>query len=316
MLRSGLQYSLNSLRFRRACPGSGRQVEATCTKIHPGLGSPLRVYPGGISELNHRRGEKVESIYSAQNTRAAYQLNWSLSLFGKSELPEPNLWQESLGSAVEPDGVRILNSSIPRGNVIQFLISSQPAIAPSVIVRSVKGRLQYLIRDQSPKAFRRNYHIQSIGEANDKVLGGYVNKQTGKHPMADARVQALLEAIQFHDADIDLAKPNIGTYGQYLNSIHVVIENADGWNEIRKSQLERVRDMIIGSARKKSWQLSRIGLLANHIHVLVGAAVTESSESVAISLMNNIAYVYEMKPILKFSYYAGTFGGYDRGAVR
>ena len=36
----------------------------------------------------------------------------------------------------------------------------------------------------------------------------------------------------------------------------------------------------------------------------------------AISLMNNIAYVYEMKPILKFSYYVGTFGGYDRGAVR
>ncbi|MDA8562986.1 hypothetical protein N9L06_00890 [Mariniblastus sp.] len=95
-----------------------------------------------------------------------------------------------------------------------------------------------------------------------------------------------------------------------------MIENADGWNEIRKSQLERVRDMIIGSARKKSWQLSRIGLLANHIHVLVGAAVTESSESVAISLMNNIAYLYEMKPILKFSYYVGTFGGYDRGAVR
>ncbi len=23
-----------------------------------------------------------------------------------------------------------------------------------------------------------------------------------------------------------------------------------------------------------------------------------------------------MKPVLKFSYYAGTFGGYDRGAVR
>ena len=29
MFRSGFQYSLNSLRFRRACPGSGRQVEAT-----------------------------------------------------------------------------------------------------------------------------------------------------------------------------------------------------------------------------------------------------------------------------------------------
>ena len=258
----------------------------------------------------------MEPIYTAQNTCSAYQLNWSLSLFGKSELPAPNLWQDSLAPAVEADGVRILNCTTPSANVIQFLISSKPSIAPSSIVRSVKGRLQYLIRDEIPKAFRRNYHIQSIGEANNKVLDGYISKQTAKHPMADARVQALLEAIQFHDPKVDLAKANIGTYGQYLNSIHVVIENADGWNEIRESQLKRVRDIIAGSARKKSWQLSRIGLLANHIHILLGAAVTETPESVTISLMNNIAYVYEMTPILKFSYYVGTFGGYDRGAVR
>jgi len=100
-------------------------------------------------------------------------------------------------------------------------------------------------------------------------------------------VQASLEAIQFHDPDVDLARPDIVTYGQYLNSIHVVIENADDWNETRESQLERIRDMIVGGARKKSWQLSRIGLLINHIHILLGAAVTESPESVAISLMNN-----------------------------
>ena len=52
------------------------------------------------------------------------------------------------------------------------------------------------------------------------------------------------------------------------------------------------------------------------MHVLLGADVTESPRSIALSLMNNIAYVYDMKPILKFSYYVGTFGGYDRGVVR
>ena len=63
--------------------------------------------------------------------------------------------------------------------------------------------------------------------------------------MVDARVQASLEAIQFHNPDVDLAKVNIGTYGQYLNSIHVVIENAEGLNEIRESQLKGMRDMIV-----------------------------------------------------------------------
>ncbi len=74
--------------------------------------------------------------------------------------------------------------------------------------------------------------------------------------------------------------------------------------------------MIIGSANKHRWRLSRIGLLSNHIHILLGAAVTESPESVALSLMNNLAYVQEMKPVFRFSYYVGTFGPYDRGAVR
>ena len=74
--------------------------------------------------------------------------------------------------------------------------------------------------------------------------------------------------------------------------------------------------MIVRACKKKDWSLSRTGLLSNHVHILLGAGVTESPQSVALSLMNNIAYVYDMKPILKFSYYAGTFGGYDRGVVR
>ena len=118
----------------------------------------------------------MEPIYTTQNTPAAYQLNCSLSLFCKGELPEPSLWQDRLESSVEPDRVQVLSTSMPDGNVIQFLISSQAMVAPSAVVRSVKGRLQYLIRDQIPKAFRRNYHIQSIGEANDKILDGYVDK--------------------------------------------------------------------------------------------------------------------------------------------
>ncbi len=74
--------------------------------------------------------------------------------------------------------------------------------------------------------------------------------------------------------------------------------------------------MIMIAAKKKGSRLSRIGLLSNHLHILPGAAVTESPQSVALSLMNNIAYVSGMTAVLKFSYYAGTFGGYDCGAMR
>ncbi len=258
----------------------------------------------------------MDPIYTADNTNAAYQLNWSLALFGKQGLPAPASWCEELKAATESDGVRILSSHARSDSTLQFLVSTCPKSSPSDIVRSVKGRLQYLIRDLLPKAFRRNYHVQSTGEAKSDVLDQYVAGQTAKHPMADNAVQACLEALQFHDEAVDLSKCSIGTYGQYLNSLQIVLENEDNWNEVRESQLQRVQKVIIQTAKKKKWQLSRVGLLSNHMHMLLGASVAESPQSIALSLMNNIAYAYGMKPILKFSYYAGTFGGYDRGAIR
>lgn len=258
----------------------------------------------------------MEPIYTPENTTTAYQLNWSLALFGKCALPDQSVWLKELQATTESDGVRTLTSNLRSENSLQFFVSTRPASAPSEIVRSIKGRLQYLIRDQIPKAFRRNYHIQSIGEVNSSVLDQYVAGQTARHPMADASVQSRLEAAQFHDNAVDLSKPFVGTYGQYLNSLQIVLENAQNWHEVCETQLTRVRNMIVRACRKKEWMLSRIGLLSNHVHILLGAGVTESPQSVALSLMNNVAYVYDMRPILKFSYYAGTFGGYDRGVVR
>lgn len=258
----------------------------------------------------------MEPIYTPQNLKAAYQLNWSLSLFANSSLPSTESWREILKTATEADGVRILECQLIDSNVLQLLVSTQPAVSPSDIVRSVKGRLQYIIRAQLPKAFRRNYHIQSLGEANADILDQYMARQPNKHPMADTRAQALLEAFQFHDASVDLTKLIVGTYGRFLNSLHIVLENEENWNEIRERQLHRIRNMITATARKKKWMLARIGMLSNHAHILLGAYVTESPLSIACTLMNNVAYVYDMKPILKFSFYAGTFGGYDRGVIR
>ena len=52
------------------------------------------------------------------------------------------------------------------------------------------------------------------------------------------------------------------------------------------------------------------------VHILLGCAVTESPESVALSLLNNLAFVQGMKPVYRFSYYVGTFGKYDRNSIR
>jgi REP element-mobilizing transposase RayT len=176
--------------------------------------------------------------HTPENTRAAYPLNWSLSLFGTTPLPDQETWSKQLA------GVLILSAKQRSANVVQFFLRTKQLTAPSEIVRTLKARLQY------------------------------------------------------------------------LNSPHVVLENADGWNEIRDVALSKIRGNIRSLAKNEGWSFPRIELLSNHIHILLGAEVTESPQSLALWLMNRVAAVFDGKPWLKFSFYVGTFGGYDRGAIR
>ncbi len=60
----------------------------------------------------------MEPIYSAKNTKAAYQLNWSVALFGSTEVPSSKGWLNDLKSATERDGVRILECHVPSSNIV------------------------------------------------------------------------------------------------------------------------------------------------------------------------------------------------------
>ena len=257
----------------------------------------------------------MQPLYTPENCQPAYQLNWSVSLFGKVEFPAQAAWLEALRVATEADGVRILECRAPSAAVMQFFVSTQPRVSPAEIVRSIKGRWQYILRTQHPAAFRRNYRIDSVGSANCEVLDHYVAGQNEKHPMADPRVQERLRSLQFHDPVIDLSAVQTGNYGQFVHSLQIVVETTHGWHEVRPDVLVASRDMIIRAAAQKNWRLFRIGLLSEHIHVLLGAGMTESPESIALSLLNNLAWVQEMRPVFRFSYYTGTFGGYDRSAI-
>jgi len=222
---------------------------------------------------------------------------------------------EALRIEIAKDNLRILDFLQPKPNVVQFYLSSQPQTSPSEIIRSVKGRWQHLSRQTDPFEFRRNYRITSVGDAKCEVLNTYVAKQSAKHPMADSRAQAVLETLQYHDPTIDPKAVRRSSYGEYIHSLQIVIESDSGWHEIRQEVLAAYQRSIIAGCRRHDWRLSRIGLLSNHLHILLAAGIADSPQSVVLSLMNNLAYSQEMKAIWRFSYYAGTFGPYDRGAI-
>ncbi|MEJ7595404.1 MAG: transposase [Planctomycetaceae bacterium] len=257
----------------------------------------------------------MEPFYTPYDVNPAFQLNWGLTIFWRQQPIPDSEWLTQLQTATEPDGVRILKHRTLSDNATQFFLSTKPHVSPSQLIRSVKGRLQYIVGSQQPKAFQRNYAVRSVGSATRSVVEEYVVKQTNHHPMADSRVEELLQRYQRTFPDVDLSQPVSSAHGRYWYNLHLALVNDHRWMEIRPAVLDRLSEMIERVATKYGHRLSRVGLLADHFHLTLGCSVEQSPEEIALKYLNNCAFAIGMKPVFQFGYYAGTIGEYDRGAV-
>ena len=257
----------------------------------------------------------LEPLYTIDNCQPAYQLRWSLALFAEHPIPSPVEWLGSLKASTERDGVRLLEHQ-NQGNVQHFLISTRPDVPPPQIVKSVKGRLQNAIKEQAPKMFRRNFRLTSLGHSNRTTVEAYVAGQLGHHRMADERVDRMLADFQFEFPGVDLSLPQRSAHGEYLYNLHVVLVHAERWNEVRRDRLQTSAEMIIRCARTKRHRLSRLAMLADHMHLALGVPYPNAPGAVALGYMNNLAFAHGMTALFSPSYYVGTFGEYDMNAVR
>ena len=256
-----------------------------------------------------------DPIYTAANTNPAYQLNWSLSVFWAE--PPPDLdWLDPLRAALDADGIRILEHRVALPKTSQFLVSTRPDAAPEDTVRLVKGRLQHLVRTGRPKALRRNYHTQSVGSANTQALEQYIGSQVGHHRMADETVQQELARYQFHDPGVRLSEPRRTSHAELIYNLHIAFVNEGRRCDIDHDALQAKYDMLLRASAQKDHLLSRASVLADHVHIAIGCRLCESPQDVALSYMNNLAFAQGMRPVLKYSYYVGTFGPYDLNAIR
>ncbi|HEX7380094.1 MAG TPA: hypothetical protein VF278_23435 [Pirellulales bacterium] len=257
-----------------------------------------------------------QPIYTADNCKAAYQLNWSLTVFWNASPPPDSEWLSPLREATKPDGVHLLEHRLTDTNASQFLISTHPETAPPDAVRSVKGRLQYLVRGKIPKAFRRNYGLWSVGGANWNTIDRYIADQTRHHPMADPRVQEQFEALAIDGDKEALAQPRTSGHAQFCYNLHLVFVGRDRGFEVRPRVLEARRAMLLAVASKKGHLIGTGRIVADHLHVALGCRLSESPQEVALAYMNNLAYAVGMKPVFQYGFYAGTFSRYDLDAIR
>jgi REP element-mobilizing transposase RayT len=256
----------------------------------------------------------MEPIYTRHNCRIAYQLIWGLSVFWK-QAPPSDAWLDALMDQTEQDNIRILRHRFIAPSHSQFLLSTQPHVEPLQIPARVKGRLQHLIRNETPKAFRRNYSLRSIGSTKRAKLEQHLATQLEHHPMDDRRVQTRLESFQIHQPEVDLSRPRYTGHAKYWYNLHVVMVNEARWMEIDNELLAKLQKMILKASSAKGHLLSRAAIVPDHLHVTLGCGLNELPLDVALSYMNNLVYACGMRAVFQYSCYVGTFGEYDLGAI-
>jgi REP element-mobilizing transposase RayT len=257
----------------------------------------------------------LQPIYTAQNCKIAYQLDWSFSLFWKSS-PGSDNWFSNLQESLEQDGIRLLNHRFPSITSSLFLVSSRPDVPPLMIPQRIKGRLQQIVRQQHPKAFQRNYELRSIGSTHREKIEDYLESQLTHHAGPGARRSAQLADLQVVRPDVNLSRFGYTAHARNVCNLHLVFVNNLRCQETRLNQLAKLRAVILSSAQKKQHRLSRASVLPEHIYLTRGIGLEISPIEIALSYMNNIAWVYDMKPVLMSSCYIGGFGEYDLGAIK
>jgi len=190
-------------------------------------------------------------------------------------------------------------------------------MAPTLFTGRVKARLQYALRIAGTRIeFSRKVAFRSLGENKREQVEGYIANQVTKAQFIDPRFVELIAQYTQVNHYVSLREPTATNRGRYWYDLHLVIVTEQRERFVDEVSLNRIKDVCEKIARKKGYLLGSFSVMPDHVHLALRGNVEETPESIALGFMNNIAFQFGQRPVLRPSYYVGTFGEYDMGAVR
>jgi len=201
--------------------------------------------------------------------------------------------------------------------MIQLTFSAKPRVSPVVLAARIKGRLQYSLRQSGHEfQFSRKLAVRSIGENRTAEVQAYVVRQVQKEPLEDERFRRFLEQFTVVDPAVDLSTPTGSRSGRYWYNLHLVLVVRKRDWIVDAARLAKIRDQSFRISRKKGHAVSSLSVMPDHLHIALRGNISHSPEEIALTFLNNLAFVLGQDAVWEFGYYAGTFGEYDMGAVR
>lgn len=259
-------------------------------------------------------------IYTPQNIDSpAYQLRYAWTGWPSSNsFPQQpsEVFFASLETHWETDGIRRLETDWS-AQQIQFTCSVRPTVSPICFVGRIKGRLQHGLRQSGISVpFSRKVSFRSVGNNRRDQVEAYVAKQVAKERFVDERFARFMTNFTVADPLVRLQAPTETKSGRYWYNLHLVLVTESRMRFTDEGSLSLIGKMCDKVAAKKQCRMAIRAVMPDHVHIALRGNIENSPEEIALAFMNNIAFAFGQKAVFRPSYYVGTFGEYDMGAVR
>lgn len=260
-----------------------------------------------------------EPIYKKETINPpSYQLRYGwtgwLSDTSFDELPDDveKAWRKTL----EKDGIRVLDLDADNEK-IQCISSIVPGVSPVTFTTRIKGRLQYALKKLAgPVTFSRKVSMRTIGETRNAIVTCYIQNQVRESDYADPDYRKMLKTYTENAGDVDLSEPQKTRSGRYWYNLHIVLVTRDRFRMRKEHNFQITQEGIEKIAEKHDYKISTYSIMPDHLHLALRGNIQMSPEDIALSFLNNLAFLHDQNAIWEHSYYAGTFGDYDMNLVR
>jgi len=260
-----------------------------------------------------------QPIYTAHNLRPAHHLRYGWSAWPTDGAAFPAAPPDGLLPALaevwQADHLHLLEHAWA-ADCLRFTFSALPDVAPVLLAARAKGRLQHALRHAGQVvAFSRKLALRTIGENRRDDVQGYIRTQLNRAGLADPKYEAKLREHAISDASVDLSAPSETGSGRYWYNLHLVLV-VSGRYRMGSETLGRISEGCRRIAEKKGYGIAELSVMPDHLHMALRGNVEHSPQDIALAFQNNLAFMLGQDRVWEDTYYAGTFGEYDMGAVR
>jgi putative transposase len=241
-----------------------------------------------------------------------------------------SLLNRVLGEVCVRQDYHLLDTDIDKDNV-RLLLSLNPTQSVSESVRFLKGNVSrqfglafndQLKANNSPSVWAQGYFARSSGKTNIEAARAYVDSQASHHGYRGDWTKPL-----------KFRNPNFRSPAfkfDHLNAIldyHLVIATQNRLPLFDEAMAPHLFDYIITIGQKHNFAVDRIGLLPDHMHLIIEAVPSVCVQDCVLAILEDTRYwmtthhrsaLKELNAwdVWQPSFYAGTVGEYSTAQVR